>query len=138
MVVIVDEVGTEAAAVTSITMRVTSAPLNPNPTPPLVFDRPFIFLLIHESTGAVLFMGTVRDPTGTSTYQPSRAVQFTQQQALSQSGDPVNARDRGTAGDSLNGSDTRSSSSSSSSVADVTISKFALFCVLMLTTLLCL
>lgn len=59
--VIVDEVGTEAAAVTSIMVGATSAPLNP--TPPLVFDRPFIFLIVDEKSNEVLFMGTVKDPS---------------------------------------------------------------------------
>lgn len=62
VVVIVDESGTEAAAVTTILAR-TTAFIPGRITEPLVFDRPFIFLIVDESSKAVLFMGTVRDPS---------------------------------------------------------------------------
>jgi serpin B len=61
---IVNEAGTEAAAVTSVVMVATS--YQPDPLPPLVFDRPFVFMVMDEASGDVLFMGTVRDPTMTS------------------------------------------------------------------------
>ena len=59
-----DEIGTEAAAATAVVMDVTSAPM---PTEPVVltFDRPFTFWLRERSTGAVLFMGRVADPSQT-------------------------------------------------------------------------
>ncbi len=49
----VDEVGTEAAAVTIIEMELTSMPMHP------VFNanRPFIFVIRENSTGVILFMG---------------------------------------------------------------------------------
>ena len=60
----VDEEGTVAAAATAVGAVMTSLPI---PNPPLVFDRPFMFMLVDESTGTVLFMGTVRDPSGSTT-----------------------------------------------------------------------
>lgn len=60
-VVQVDESGTEAAAVTSVVMVTTS--FRPDSTPPLVFDRPFLFFLVDETTQTVLFQGPVTDPS---------------------------------------------------------------------------
>jgi len=54
----VNEEGTEAAAVTSVSMGVTSAP------PTLVVNRPFIFALRENLSGTILFMGVIRDPRG--------------------------------------------------------------------------
>ena len=56
----VDEKGTEAAAATAVVMRATSAPLD---TVDLVVDRPFLFVIRDDQTGATLFMGRVMDPT---------------------------------------------------------------------------
>lgn len=62
VVVIVDEVGTEAAAVTSVLVGATA--FMPGViTPPIVFDRPFIFMVVDEISKAVLFLGTVKDPS---------------------------------------------------------------------------
>ena len=55
----VDEKGTEAAAATGAVMRATSAPLRPIE---LRIDRPFLFLIQDDETGAILFMGRVTDP----------------------------------------------------------------------------
>ncbi len=56
----VNEVGTEAAAVTSVGIRATSAiidePFN------FVVDRPFFCAIRDNQTGAVLFMGAIVDP----------------------------------------------------------------------------
>ena len=52
----VDEEGTEAAAATSVTVGVTSAP------PGLTVDRPYLLAIRERLSGTVLFMGTVRDP----------------------------------------------------------------------------
>ena len=57
--VAVDEEGTEAAAATAVVMRVTSMP---DPVK-ISADRPFIFLIRDNITGAILFMGRVVDPT---------------------------------------------------------------------------
>lgn len=52
----VDEKGTEAAAVTSVGIVVTSLP------PSVRVDRPFIFIIREEHTDAILFMGRISDP----------------------------------------------------------------------------
>jgi len=56
----VDEEGTEAAAATAVIMEAVSAPLV---TTELTVDRPFIFLIRDDATGALLFMGRVLDPS---------------------------------------------------------------------------
>lgn len=57
----VDEKGTEAAAATAIGMAGTGMPMD---QVTLTFDRPFLCLLRHRPTGAVLFLGRVLDPRG--------------------------------------------------------------------------
>jgi serine protease inhibitor len=59
VVVEVDEVGTEAAAVTSVMKGETSA--MPSPFRPW-FDRPFLFAIVEHQTGAILFLGQITDP----------------------------------------------------------------------------
>ena len=61
--IIVDEEGTEAAAVTVIEMEATSA--RPEPDEPIIFkcDRPFVLVIQDSTTGANLFMGIVNDPS---------------------------------------------------------------------------
>ncbi len=56
----VDEKGTEAAAATGITLRVTSVLIEKIP----VFraDHPFIFFVQHKKTGVILFVGKVSNP----------------------------------------------------------------------------
>jgi len=49
----VNEQGTEAAAVTSVEMTVTSAP------PSFDFDRPFLLVIRERFSGTILFMGTI-------------------------------------------------------------------------------
>lgn len=56
----VDELGTEAAAATGVAVGTLSMPAEQVPV--LSFDRPFVFLLRHRPTGAVLFAGRVTDP----------------------------------------------------------------------------
>jgi len=56
----VDEHGTEAAAATAVVMRATAAPAEPVT---LRVDRPFLYAIQDDATGAVLFMGRVSDPT---------------------------------------------------------------------------
>lgn len=58
--IIVDEVGTEAAAATGLVAGATSAPENPFD---VRLDRPFLFVIRDRPTGAVLFMGRVVDAT---------------------------------------------------------------------------
>jgi len=54
----VNEEGTEAAAVTSVSMMEVSAPAA------LTVDRPFLFLIRERFSGTILFMGKVMDPNG--------------------------------------------------------------------------
>ena len=56
----VDEQGTEAAAATAVIMGVTSAPVEEPVS--LVIDRPFIYLIHHHPTNAILFLGRVVAP----------------------------------------------------------------------------
>jgi serpin B len=55
----VDEHGTEAAAATAVVMERLSG------APPAVMhlDRPFLFLIRHQASNTILFMGRVTDPT---------------------------------------------------------------------------
>lgn len=53
----VDEKGTEAAAVTSVEIEVTSL------GPSLRIDRPFVFAIRERVTGTILFIGKVVDPS---------------------------------------------------------------------------
>ena len=57
----VDESGTEAAAATAIVFDAGAAP-EPEPIRSVSLDRPFVFVIRHEPTGAVIFMGRVADP----------------------------------------------------------------------------
>ena len=58
----VDEAGTEAAAATAVIVGVTRAePIEPEPIE-LVVDRPFLFIIRHLDTGAILFVGRVLSP----------------------------------------------------------------------------
>ncbi len=54
----VNEEGTEAAAATSVEVRVTSMPVKFN----LIADRPFFFAIVDDKTATILFMGSVLDP----------------------------------------------------------------------------
>jgi len=56
----VNEQGTEAAAATGIAMGLTALPM-----PPMEFraDHPFIFLIREKSSGSILFIGRVTNPT---------------------------------------------------------------------------
>lgn len=58
----VDEEGTEAAAVTSVTMALTSAPPMQRERFLMVVDRPFFCAIEDNKTGAILFMGVVVNP----------------------------------------------------------------------------
>lgn len=54
----VDEEGTEAAAATSVEVRQASMPVGFQ----MVVDRPFLFAIVDDEAGMILFMGTVLDP----------------------------------------------------------------------------
>lgn len=55
----VDEKGTEAAAVTSVEMWVTSIM---EPETQIIFDRPFIYGIMDTVTGTPLFLGVLENP----------------------------------------------------------------------------
>lgn len=52
----VDEAGTEAAAATGVVVGNDSEPM------PIIADRPFLFVIQDDLTGAILFIGRVTDP----------------------------------------------------------------------------
>ena len=56
----VDEEGTEAAAITGIPMETVTS--EPPPPIPFIVDRPFLFVLRDEVTGADLFIGRIARP----------------------------------------------------------------------------
>ena len=54
----VDEIGTEAAAATAIIIDIVSMP----PLAVMTIDRPFLFVIRNDDTGAILFLGRVLAP----------------------------------------------------------------------------
>ena len=56
----VNEKGTEAAAATAVVVAPTAAP--PGKIVEFRADHPFLFLIRHEASGAILFMGRMVDP----------------------------------------------------------------------------
>lgn len=59
-VIKVTEGGTIAAAATAITIRTTSVIVDQQR---ITFDRPFLYAIIDQPTGHILFLGRVLDPT---------------------------------------------------------------------------
>jgi serpin B len=59
----VAEKGTEAGAATAVVLADASAAMDSGP-PPLVIkaDRPFLYFIYDQPTGAILFMGRVLEP----------------------------------------------------------------------------
>jgi serine protease inhibitor len=57
----VNETGTEAAAVTGLVFTTTSVGNEP-PTVPFYVDRPFVYAITENDTGAILFIGEVNHP----------------------------------------------------------------------------
>jgi serpin B len=58
-VIDVTEQGTEAAAATAVAMVAASMPAH---VEPFVVDRPFLFYIVDDTTGAILFEGRISDP----------------------------------------------------------------------------
>jgi serpin B len=56
----VDEEGTEAAAVTMVSMEFTTISVGGPPT--VTFNRPFVYLIREKNSGAILFMGKMMRP----------------------------------------------------------------------------
>ena len=61
--VAVDEEGTEAAAVTTVTVTALAMPMRPARNFTMIVDRPFFFVISDRRTQTILFMGIVNDPT---------------------------------------------------------------------------
>jgi len=59
----VDEKGTTAAAATAVIGETAAIVVE---YPALVIDRPFLFFIVHQPTGALLFAGRVVDPSTSS------------------------------------------------------------------------
>ena len=57
----VDEEGTEAAAVTAVVMAMTSA-AEPSPPPVMIVDRPFLFGIVENKSGSLIFVGKIEKP----------------------------------------------------------------------------
>ncbi len=55
----VDEEGTEAAAVTTIGVNVTSMPPEPSK---FTIDKPFVFAIRERTTNTLLFIGQIVNP----------------------------------------------------------------------------
>ena len=55
----VDEKGTEAAAATSVTVKMSGMPLNMFD---MTIDRPFFFTIVDNESGTILFMGSIVNP----------------------------------------------------------------------------
>lgn len=56
----VDEEGTEAAAATAVVMNLLCVP---EPPVEMNINKPFVFLIVDNTTDAILFMGRVMDPS---------------------------------------------------------------------------
>jgi serpin B len=61
-VVDINEEGTEAAAATGAVAAVRMTSLMPHKPVVVRMDRPFAYLIIHQKTGAILFMGRFQGP----------------------------------------------------------------------------
>jgi serine protease inhibitor len=59
----VNEEGTEAAAVTSVEMELTSARPSQEPPFQMIVDRPFFFAICDRQTGTIIFMGAIKNPS---------------------------------------------------------------------------
>jgi len=56
----VDENGTEAAAATGVAIEKTNAIINEDPAQ-FIADHPFLYTIVHNPTGAVIFIGKVNE-----------------------------------------------------------------------------
>jgi serpin B len=62
-VIDVNEESSEAAAATVVPMTATAMAPQYEPVPePFIVDRPFLFFIVDQQTGAVLFQGRIADP----------------------------------------------------------------------------
>ena len=58
----VNEEGSEAAAATAVVMQTKSMASNYVPIPVFMADHPFIFMIVHNQTKSILFMGRFAKP----------------------------------------------------------------------------
>lgn len=58
----VNETGIEAAAATGMAFREIGGYVGP-PPPEVRVDRPFLYRILDQRTGATLFLGQITDPT---------------------------------------------------------------------------
>jgi serpin B len=59
----VAEEGTEAAAATAVVMRkAMSIPPKRQEPVPFIVDHPFLFFVVDDASGAILFQGRIVDP----------------------------------------------------------------------------
>ncbi len=59
----VNEQGTEAAAVTAVTIRVVSARIVSADIPRMIVDRPFLVTIRDRASSALIFFGRIANPT---------------------------------------------------------------------------
>jgi len=62
-VIVVDEHGAKAAAATHVAPAKDGPPAPPRQAE-FIADRPFLFIIRHDPTGLILFVGRVSDPRG--------------------------------------------------------------------------
>ena len=60
----VDEEGSEATAATAVTTFVATAAREVSPEQTFRADRPFLFVIVHNATRSILFMGRMSNPAG--------------------------------------------------------------------------
>jgi serpin B len=68
-VIEVAEESTEAAAATAVELTTRSGPAPPERPEVIKVDRPFLFFVIDDATGAILFQGRITDPRQASASQ---------------------------------------------------------------------
>lgn len=59
----IHEEGTEASAATNVQMEMTSAPIDQNEPFHMEVNRPFFMTITDSETGAILFMGLIKQPS---------------------------------------------------------------------------
>jgi serpin B len=59
----VNEEGTEAAAATAVVMQRAAIPAEPERIPVFRADHPFLFFIVDDESGTILFMGRITDPS---------------------------------------------------------------------------